>query len=52
MVWGVDLAHMVWAGGGIKKARWVNLGQEISTFQAIMSCSGGVKVGRLRDWGR
>ena len=23
MVWGVELVHMVWVGGGIKKAREV-----------------------------
>ena len=40
MVWGVELVHMVWAGGGNKKARWVNLSGNMH-FSGYYSCSEG-----------
>ena len=47
-VWGVDLVHMVWVGGGINKARGSTC-QEICTFQAIITVRSG-QGQRLRDW--
>ena len=43
-MWGFELVHMVWAGGGIKKARWVNLSGNIH-FSGYYSCSEGSRPG-------
>ena len=40
MVWGVELVHVVWVGGGIEKARWVNLSGNMH-FSGYYSCSEG-----------
>ena len=39
-MWGVELVHMVWVGGGIKKARWVNLSGNMH-LSGYYSCSEG-----------
>ena len=38
MVWEVELVHMVWARGGTKKARYVNLSGNMH-FSGYYSCS-------------
>ena len=40
MVWGFELVDMAWAGGGINKARWVNLSGNIH-FSGYYCCSEG-----------
>ena len=49
-MWGVELVHMVWLRGGIKKARWVNLSGNMH-FSGYYSCSKGSrsKVQRLGE---
>ena len=53
LVWGmwpgVELVHMVWVGGGIKKTRGLTC-QGICTFQVIIAVRRGQGQG-LRDWG-
>ena len=40
---GVDLVHMAWVGGGVKKARGVNLSGNMH-FSGYYSCSEGSRT--------